>query len=142
MREFKAATRSKLNRKKGLARITDAFRLVYYDLTVDILNRKKQVIPCYGGISNVHVDPYGNVWPCCILGNTQPMGNLRETHFQFQEIWHSRQAAQVRQFIKQKKCHCPLANQSYANILCDFRKMTQVLRYLLPFKANGARGTS
>lgn len=141
MREFKTAIHARLRRKKGLARVTDAFRLVYYDLTVDILNRKKQVIPCYGGISNVHVDPYGNVWPCCILGNTQSMGNLKENQFRFWEIWRSGRAGHVRQFIKQKKCHCPLANQSYANILCDFKKMAQVLRYLLPFKANGVRGT-
>ncbi|MFQ5673184.1 MAG: radical SAM/SPASM domain-containing protein [Nitrospinales bacterium] len=141
MREFKTAIHSRLSRKKGLARITDAFRLVYYDLTADILNRKKQVIPCYGGISNVHVDPYGNVWPCCILGNTQSMGNLKDTQFRFWDIWRSERAAEVRKFIKQKKCHCPLANQSYANILCDFRKLAQVLLHLLPFKVNGARGT-
>jgi len=142
MERFKKFTLSKLRFKKGLTRITDAFRLVYYDLAGQIVEKKTQVIPCYGGISNVHVDPYGNVWPCCILGNTQSMGNLKDHNYDFQEIWHSRRAEEVRTFIRQKKCHCPLANQSYANILCSPRKMLEVFRYLLPVRANGARGTN
>ncbi|MDP3282820.1 MAG: radical SAM protein, partial [Desulfobacterales bacterium] len=36
-------------------RITGAFRLVYYDLAVKILREKRQVIPCYAGISNAHL---------------------------------------------------------------------------------------
>lgn len=142
MKGFKAHVHSKLKFKKGLARITDAFRLVYYDLAVKIFEKKEQVIPCYGGISNVHIDPYGNVWPCCVLGNKQSMGNLKEHDYKFDAIWNSRRASQVRTFIKQKKCHCPLANQTYANILCSFRKMIQVFGYLLPFRLNGAGGTS
>lgn len=142
MRQFKAFVGARLSLKKGLTRITDAFRLVYYDLAVNIVERKTQVIPCYGGISNVHVDPYGNVWPCCILGNTQSMGNLKDHGYQFKNIWNSPRALEVRSFIKQKKCHCPLANQSYANILLSFPKMMRVFRYLLPIKVNGARDTN
>jgi MoaA/NifB/PqqE/SkfB family radical SAM enzyme len=141
MRQFKAFVRSKLNSKRGLTRVTEAFRLVYYDLSAEIVERKKQVIPCYGGISNVHVDPYGNVWPCCILGNTRSMGNLRDHDFRFGDIWHSQRAAEVRAFIRRKKCHCPLANQAYANILCHFGKLARVLGYLLGFTANGVRDT-
>lgn len=142
MREFKTYVASKLKLKKGLTRLTDAFRLVYYDLAVDIMERKKQVIPCYGGISNVHVDPYGNVWPCCVLGNTQSLGNLKEQGFQFRKIWHSGRAGTVRAFIRDKRCHCPLANQTYANILCSPIKMAKVLGFLLSFKSNGARDTN
>lgn len=142
MGEFKKYVASKLEFKKGLTRLTDAFRLVYYDLAVEIVEQKRQVIPCYGGITNVHVDPYGNVWPCCILGNTQSMGNMKDDEFRFWKIWNSSRAETARSFIKAGKCQCPLANQSYANILCSPRKMVRVLSYLSPFKAPRWRGTS
>ncbi len=142
MELFKKAVWDKLSQKKGLARITDAFRLVYYDLSVNIVKKKTQVIPCYAGVSNVHVDPYGNVWPCCILGNTQSMGNIKNFDYNFNTIWHSERAKEVRTFIRQKKCHCPLANQSYANILCNVGKMKDVFRYLLPARLGGATSTN
>ena len=138
---FKAYVASKLKVKKGLTRLTDAFRLVYYDLAVEIMEQKKQVIPCYGGISNVQVDPYGNVWPCCVLGNTQSMGNLKDHDFQFQKIWRSPRARSIRDFIGDKKCHCPLANQTYANILCSPGKMAKVFGHLFFFKSSRAPDT-
>jgi MoaA/NifB/PqqE/SkfB family radical SAM enzyme len=67
MKTFKQKIRENIGSKRRLARITESFRLVYYDLVNEILREKKQVIPCYGGISNVHLNYNGDLWPCCIL---------------------------------------------------------------------------
>lgn len=112
-------------RKRGLTRVTQAFRAVYYPLVAEILRERRQVIPCYAGISNAHLSPYGELWPCCVLGEDQPLGNLRDAGYDFGKVWHSSQARQVREFIRQGRCYCPLANQSYANILCHGKKLLQ-----------------
>jgi MoaA/NifB/PqqE/SkfB family radical SAM enzyme len=118
MKDFKIKIRQNLRNKRHLARVTESFRLVYYDLVGRIMKEKTQVIPCFGGISNVHINYDGEVWPCCVLGYGKPMGNLRDAGLDFQRIWSSSQANDVRKYIKGKNCWCPLANQAYSNILC------------------------
>lgn len=98
-------------------RITGAFRLVYYDLAVRILKENRQVIPCYAGISNAHLSPYGDVWACCTLGYEKSMGNLRDHGYDFHQLWNSLRAREVRSYIHAGNCHCPMANQMYSNIL-------------------------
>ncbi len=127
--DFAAKIRKNLAGKRNLARITESLRLIYYDLAVRILREGRQVIPCYAGISNVHINYDGEVWPCCVLGHSQPMGALRKAGYDFKRIWQSDQANRVRRYIKKENCACPLANQAYANILCS-------PKYLLKTMAN------
>jgi MoaA/NifB/PqqE/SkfB family radical SAM enzyme len=117
-------------KKKKLNCVTQAFRLVYYDLVVKTLKQKKQVIPCYGGLSNAHLNAYGDVWPCCILGYRKSMGNVRDANYNFRKIWRSKKANKIRKFIKDKKCYCPLANQYYSNIYLNVRSMFKVLFHM------------
>jgi MoaA/NifB/PqqE/SkfB family radical SAM enzyme len=114
---FKKRIQETLPSLSGLARVTQTFRTLYYDLTVRILREKRQVIPCYGGVSNAHLNPYGDVWPCAILGYDKSMGNVREHGHDFRKVWASPQAQEVRRHIRAGRCACPLANQSYANLL-------------------------
>lgn len=133
IRGFKAGIRRSVAEKRELARVTESFRLVYYDLAVRILREGRQVIPCYGGISNVHINYDGEVWPCCVLGYGQPMGFLRENDLDFQKIWRSHRADRVRRFIRERNCACPLANQSYSNILCSLPYLFRVAYNLAKF---------
>jgi len=112
-------------------RITQAFRLIYYQLAHAIMNQNRQVIPCYAGISNAHLTPYGDVWACCTLGDTQTMGNLRNFDYDFNALWTGETACTVRKFIRQRNCYCPLANQAYSNILMHGPSLIRVLRHIL-----------
>lgn len=126
MKQFKYKIRKHLELKRRLARITESFRLVYYDLVSEIMRRKTQVIPCYGGISNVHLNYNGELWPCCILGYAHPMGNLRQEEYDFSRVFYSDQAEGVRTYIRKKRCWCTLANQAYSNILCHWPLLLKV----------------
>ncbi len=128
---FSKATKNQLKTKKPLTKVTQAFRLVYYDLVVKVLREKKQVIPCYATLTNAHINPYGEVWPCCILGYEKPIGDLRKVNYNFKEVWYSKKADAIRDYIKNGKCYCPLANQYYSNILCNYKSMLKVLRNML-----------
>ncbi len=112
----------------GTSRITQSFRLEYYDLVKKILTRRTQVIPCYAGVTSVQISPQGDVWPCCVRADV--MGNLRENGYDFRRIWQSENADRIRASIKRKACFCPLANASYTNILCSPVSMLHVLRHL------------
>ncbi|MFY9401788.1 MAG: SPASM domain-containing protein, partial [Candidatus Omnitrophota bacterium] len=112
-------------------RLNHTFRLVYYDLAVRILKERRQVIPCYAGISNAHMTPYGDIWPCCTLGYDKSMGNLRDFDYNFTALWNSSKAKEVRHYIRQGICHCPLANQMYSNILMHPPSLMKATKYLL-----------
>lgn len=117
IKDFARKVEENIGVKRSLAKTTEAMRVVYYDIAGKILEEKRQVIPCYAGVSNVHINYDGGVWPCCVLGYEQEMGNLRDYNYDFQELWHSDKAKEVRSYIKSKNCACPLANQAYSNEL-------------------------
>ena len=128
---FSARIRRNLRRKRMYARVTESFRLVYYQYVVRILAEKRQVLPCYGGITNVHLTPHGDVWPCCVLGYERSMGNVRNFDLDMMKLLHSAQAEKVRKFIADDGCACPLANQSYSNILMSPVAMAKVARNMV-----------
>jgi radical SAM protein with 4Fe4S-binding SPASM domain len=128
---FSRDIRKNLAGKRRLTKITESLRLVYYDIAIRILKENRQVIPCYGGITNVQINPYGDVWPCCVLGFEQNMGNVREHDYDFKKVFHSEQAKEVRRYIKEGNCSCPLANQAYSNILCHIPSMLKFGKNIL-----------
>ncbi len=130
---FSAKIRENMKKKRWLARLTESMRLVYYELVVRILRENRQVIPCLGGISNVHINHDGEVWPCCVLGYDKPMGSLKEFDYDFRRLWRSRQAADVRKYIKEGNCACPLANQWYSNILASPRYLVKTVYNLVKY---------
>ncbi|NOQ22268.1 MAG: radical SAM protein [Candidatus Aegiribacteria sp.] len=113
---FKESVRGKMKDMKILSRITTAMRIVYYDLAVKILDSNKQEIPCNAGILNVNINSNGAVWPCAVLAYNAEMGVVSQNN-DFQYIWRSRKAKNIRRSIRRGECACPLANQAYSNIL-------------------------
>lgn len=127
MKRFSEEIRANLKNKRSLARVTESLRLVYYELAARIMTERRQVIPCYAGITNVHLTAYGDLWPCCVLGYAKPMGNLRDADYDFWKIWRSSGAEEIRKSIRNKECVCPLANQAYSNIICHTPSLFRTL---------------
>ena len=134
MEGFSEKIYANIKNKKSLTRTAEALRLTYYKLVVRILKEQRQVIPCYALISKVHINYDGGVWPCSVLGYDQEIGNLRNYDYDFQELWYSKEANRVREYIKNNNCACPLASQAYCNILLDTKSMVKVLYLTLLFK--------
>jgi MoaA/NifB/PqqE/SkfB family radical SAM enzyme len=109
---------------KGLAKITEAFRVEYYKLVKDILEEQDQVIDCYAGWASAQIYADGTVWPCCIRADD--LGNLREHDYDFSRIWFGDKIHEVRRSIAAKECYCPLANASYTNMLHDMPTLARV----------------
>lgn len=114
-------SRKKFNR---ISKITQAFRLRYYELVKQVLLEKRQIIRCYAGFTAAHILPDGDVWACCVKGES--MGNLREVNYDFKKVWFSQKAIMVRQGVKNDGCYCPVANISYTDMLCHFPTLAKV----------------
>ena len=130
IRYFVSEIKRNMKSKRMFNRITNAFRLEYYDLAIRILDAQKQVIPCYAGISNAHMTPYGDIWACCTLGDEKSMGSLRDYDYDFKRLWQSPRADHVRADIKAGNCFCPMANQMYSNILMHTPSLMRVLKHI------------
>jgi MoaA/NifB/PqqE/SkfB family radical SAM enzyme len=99
---------------RNLALITEAFRIEYYEIVRKLYKERKQQIKSYAGFASTHISPVGEVWECAVYATS--MGNLRDYDYDFRKLWTSKQAQQVRQKVKQAH-PCPLANESYSNML-------------------------
>ena len=111
-------------RFSGISRITEAFRVEYYQLVKEILAQETQVIPCFAGWASAQIYANGEVWPCCIRADN--MTNLRDVNYDFKAVWNSQEAERIRDSIRAKECHCPLANASYTNLLMDPRTLVKI----------------
>ena len=110
--------------RAGFASIIDAFRLEYYRLAKRILSERRQVIPCYAGLTSCHIAADGDVWGCCT--RAEPLGNLREVDYDFARLWQARPAGAFRRSVKNRECECPLANVSYTNMLMHPGSLSRV----------------
>jgi MoaA/NifB/PqqE/SkfB family radical SAM enzyme len=124
---FKNKIATNIRGKAFLTRTTEAVRVVYYDVAVKILRERRQVTPCYGGISNIHMNYNGEIWPCCVLGGDQSLGRVRDWGYDVRALLRSSQARKARKYIADGNCACPLANQWLNNVLLTPRHMLKVL---------------
>jgi MoaA/NifB/PqqE/SkfB family radical SAM enzyme len=108
----------------GISRVTQALRLVYYDLVKRIMREKRQVIPCYAGWLSAHILPDGEVWGCSVMGSS--LGNVRDVGYDFRKLWFSERANEVRRAVKTRGCYCPVANIAYTNMMCDPASVVKV----------------
>lgn len=126
IQQFRDMTFDRLKEAYGLELLTQGMRHFYYELTRRWLRDRSQVIPCYAGVSNAHISPYGDLWPCAILAGSKSLGNLKDVDYDFYKLWHSSRADEVRASIKAGECDCPLANQAYANMLLSPKALFNV----------------
>jgi MoaA/NifB/PqqE/SkfB family radical SAM enzyme len=108
----------------GISRVTQSFRVRYYELVKRFLETGRQVIPCYAGVASAQIAPDGDVWFCCIKAD--PMGNLRDVDYDFRRIWFARKAREERRRVAAGACACPLANAGYTNMLMHVPTVTSV----------------
>jgi MoaA/NifB/PqqE/SkfB family radical SAM enzyme len=107
--------RSRAAPRRGFAALIESFRLEYYDLVKRTLAERRQVIPCYAGLTSCHIAADGDLWGCCV--RAEPVGNLREADYDVGRLWWAPRAARFRRSVRNRECHCPLANAGYTNML-------------------------
>jgi MoaA/NifB/PqqE/SkfB family radical SAM enzyme len=125
---------------RGMARVTEALRVEYYQLVKRILEEQDQVIACYAGWVSAHIYADGTVWPCCVRGDN--LGNLRDYDYDFKEIWFGEKIREARRSIAARECHCPLANASYTSMLHDIATLLRLVAKVLRPRIEGRHASS
>ena len=83
------------------ARILRNYHRYLWKTSIDILQKKDQVIPCLAGRSNLVIWGDGNVASCEML---PPVGNINKNSID--EILVSDEMKKQKKSIKDKECHC------------------------------------
>jgi MoaA/NifB/PqqE/SkfB family radical SAM enzyme len=109
-----------------MGRLVESFRLEYYRLVKEYLEKKEQILPCYAGWASAQIAPDGYVWGCCI--RAESVGGLREKGYDFGKVWFSKEADAFRRSVYNRECACPLANASYTNMLVSPGALARVVR--------------
>jgi len=81
------------------------FRAYFNMGLINYIEGNRRLLPCEAGLVNFFVEPYGDVYPCNGLEKKywqEKIGNIRETP-DFQTIWNSEQAQNVREMVR----NCP-----------------------------------
>ena len=70
---------------------------------------------CAAGTHFAQVSPIGDLYFCPLLKN-RAVGNIRDAQFDFDAIWTSSDAQNLREFVCKGSCHCWLNCTIYPNI--------------------------
>jgi len=115
-------------------RVKDWFR-AYLNLgLLRYMEGKKRLLACGAGTDSFFVDPWGRILAC--NGSSEPwvMGDL--TTHDFNEIWHSEKAEQVRRLVKECKNHCWMTGTSVPAMRRHFwRPLFWVVRNKISFSS-------
>ena len=112
-------------------------KLVLYRTYLDVMYRRgtMEYLPCLAGKTRAVMDPCGNVYPCEIKGyptgdtlsSDWLIGNIRDSEYDFQELWHSNHAKKIRKRIKDTQCMCNHGCDMNMNILLNPRILIKAL---------------
>lgn len=123
----------------GVARMVRALRGEYYGRVTRLLGGDASAMPvCHAGFLSTHIGADGEVWSCCVLARS--FGNLRDHDFDFRKVWFSDQAEEFRQWMRERRCACPLANATYTNLLVEPAALVRVSRSLVRSASASAGG--
>ena len=125
----------------GVARMVSALRGEYYERVSRFLDGDATAMPvCHAGFLSTHLTAEGEVWSCCVLSRS--FGNLRDADFDFRRLWFSSEAEEFRQWMRERRCACPLANATYTNLMAEPAAITRVALGLVkkPHMAPAANG--
>jgi MoaA/NifB/PqqE/SkfB family radical SAM enzyme len=88
-------------------------------------------VPCLAGHLNAVIDEVGKVYTCEIL--EEPIGDLRESGYDFQKIWRGPQATERRRWIKDTHCVCThetnVATNVTFNVGCQVKNVVAALAH-------------
>lgn len=84
--------------------LINAMKILRQKIVSKIVKENKKVLPCYAASLSCVITSRGDVYPCELL--SKKIGNLRDEKFDFKKIWDSKEAEDVRKYIKKTGCFC------------------------------------
>lgn len=125
----KEVKRGKLRGYKGFpfADMINSIRSVRPHIIKERTELKKQIIPCLAGRLGAVVLSNGVVMPCEILDT--PIGDLRDTDFDFKKIWFSKARKDIADYIRCGNCWCTYECFLTLSIFFTFRGFLRIVSH-------------
>lgn len=98
--------------------------LLQKKITSTIFNENRYVIPCHAGNISCVMTETGDLYPCEILN--KKIGNIRDANYNFNKLWYSDRAEEIRKFIKDTKCYCTYECAITTNILFNIKQLIKM----------------
>jgi MoaA/NifB/PqqE/SkfB family radical SAM enzyme len=105
----------------------DWFRAYFNHGVINYINGGKRLLPCDVGSDVFFVDPFGEIRPCNAMEET--MGNIKTRPFE--EIWNSKEAADIRSKVKTCEKNCWMIGSASPAMKKD---MSKPVRWILQNK--------
>lgn len=105
-----------------------ALKKYEYDLKLETLQKKTQVLPCVAGETYMTISERGEVYFCELR---EPIGNIRKNTVK--EIWKSERADKLRESIRNKECYCTHGCYMPLSILYNFLKNHKIFIKVLQY---------
>jgi MoaA/NifB/PqqE/SkfB family radical SAM enzyme len=83
-----------------------------------VLEQETQVTPCHAGLVSGVLDARGEVRMCELR---EPVGNVRDTGYDFQQLWANEESQRQRAAIRAKECHCTHSCFMSSSLVFDAR---------------------
>ena len=112
----------------------DWFRAYFNYGLINFVQGNKRLLPCEMGTDVFFMDPYGEVYPC--NGMDWSMGNIKKQDFD--EIWNSENALEVRNKVKTCQKSCWMVGSASPAIK---KHKLKVLKWIVKSKFKGLRST-
>ena len=93
----------RLKKLKGRESVLDLSE-DYMDYVINRITKKAKRIKCFAPFSDIHIDPFGNVFPCIyFLGRNEAVGSIRD--MPLKELWYSKKYNKLRKNLANcEKC--------------------------------------
>jgi MoaA/NifB/PqqE/SkfB family radical SAM enzyme len=87
-------------------------------MELEVLEQETQVRPCHAGLVSGVLDARGEVRMCELR---EPVGNVRDTGYNWDQLWFSKEADEQRRAIRAKECHCTHSCFMSSSLVFDVR---------------------
>jgi MoaA/NifB/PqqE/SkfB family radical SAM enzyme len=94
------------------------------ELTLEIVEKDKEFLPCRSGRKMIVVYDNGDVFPCEYLD--RKIGNIREYDYDLRAVMRSQRAQEVVDEIAATRCHCTWECANYTNIVFSPKHMVKL----------------
>ncbi|MGC9149760.1 MAG: radical SAM protein [Candidatus Micrarchaeia archaeon] len=109
--------------QKGKFGIIPLIESFYLKKSLDYIKNSKTPIQCKALVSQIFIDPYGNVYPCTIWG--KKLGNIRKESLR--EILQKDETKKIRKIIEEGKCpNCWTPCEAHPSILGNVFKLYEI----------------
>lgn len=104
------------------------------DVVTRVREKDEFVLPCVAGRKLVEIYSNGDVVPCELIEEKRDphMGNVREFDYDIVRLLQSRQAQDMRRFIRDTRCRCTFECAMYASLAFSPMQYPKIVRSLIP----------